>query len=331
MEEKLKLFFKNKVFIIGLFSLLICFISFCLNPVITGSLLSTTIRHSTPLVLGALCGLLGERAGVMNIGIEGQMLFSAFIGFLINVLTGNLLLSVLAAILAGSFAGFLLAVMSIKLKIDQIIAGIVLNILAFGITGYFYNRELIAIDKIKPLSIPFFSKIPVVGEILFNHPPITIITIFLVFIFQFLLFKTGWGLRTRAVGEHPKAADTMGINVFWVQYSRIIIGGAIAGLAGAFLSLEAVGAFERGMTNGRGFIAIAVMIFGKWTPFGSWIAALIFGFFSALQIQLQFSGNNIIPIQFTNMLPYLITIIIMAIFIRKNSPPKSLGVPYEKE
>jgi simple sugar transport system permease protein len=293
-------------------------------------MLASTIRHSTPLVLGALCGLLGERAGVINIGIEGQMLMSAFVGFIVNVYTGNLFIAVLAGILTGAIMGLMLAFMSVTLKIDQIIGGTVLNILAIGLTGYFYLAAETK-GKLQPIPLGPLADIPIIGPVLFNNPPITYITIILVFVVQYVLFYTRWGLRTRSVGEHPRAADTVGINVFKIRYANVIMGGAIAGLAGAFLTLEAVGSFERLMTNGRGFIALAVMIFGKWTPLGAWGAALLFGFFSALQTQIQFSGIIDIPHQFIGMLPYLLTIVVLAGFVGRARPPAADGIPYEKE
>lgn len=300
------------------------------GPDVTTAVLASTIRHSTPLVLGALCGLLGERSGVINIGIEGQMLMSAFVGFIVNVYTGNLFIAVLAGILTGAFMGLMLAFMSVTLKIDQIIGGTVLNILAIGLTGYFYLAAETK-GKMQPIPLGPLADIPIIGPVLFNNPPITYTTIILVFVVQYVLFYTKWGLRTRAVGEHPRAADTVGINVFAVRYVNVIMGGAIAGLAGAFLTLEAVGSFERLMTNGRGFIALAVMIFGKWTPLGAWGAALLFGFFSALQTQIQFSGIIDIPHQFIGMLPYLLTIVVLAGFGGRARPPAADGIPYEKE
>jgi simple sugar transport system permease protein len=173
--------------------------------------------------------------------------------------------------------------------------------------------------------------IPLLGPVLFKNPPITYLAIILVFVVHYVLFYTRWGLRSRAVGEHPRAADTVGINVFKMRYVNVILGGAIAGLAGAFLTLEAVGSFERGMTNGRGFVALACMIFGRWTPIGSWGAALLFGLASAMQTQLQFGGEINIPHQFIGMLPYLLTIIVLAGVGGKTRPPAADGVPYEKE
>jgi len=300
------------------------------NPKVAVAVLASTVRQATPLVLGAMCGLLGERAGVINIGIEGQMLMAAFIGFLVNVWTGNLFLAVVAGLAAGALMGLLLAFMSVTLKIDQIIGGTVINILATGLTGYFYVVGLTTEGKLQPIPLGPLTKIPLLGPVLFNNPPITYATIVLVFLVHYVLFYTRWGLRTRAVGEHPRAADTLGVNVYRMRYMNVIMGGAIAGLAGAFLTLEAVGSFERLMTNGRGFVALAVMIFGKWTPLGAWGAALLFGLASAVQTQLQFGGLNI-PHQFIGMLPYLFTIIVLAGFGGRARPPAADGVPYEKE
>jgi simple sugar transport system permease protein len=301
------------------------------NATVTVAVLASTVRQATPLVLGAMCGLLGERAGVINIGIEGQMLMSAFTGFLVNAFTGNLLLAISVGVLTGALLGLLLAFMSVTLKIDQIIGGTVINIIAIGLTGFFYTAGLTTQGKLQPISLGPLAEIPLIGPILFRNPPITYATIVLVFVVHYVLFHTRWGLRTRAVGEHPRAADTLGINVYLMRYANVIWGGAIAGLAGAFLTLEAVGSFERLMTNGRGFIALAVMIFGKWTPLGSWGAALLFGLATAVQTQLQFGGEIDIPHQFIGMLPYLLTIFVLAGFVGRARPPAADGIPYEKE
>ncbi len=316
---------------ISLAILIVIGISYSRNPTVTTAVLASTLRQSTPLVLGALCGLMGELAGVINIGIEGQMLFAAFIGFMVNVWTGNLLLAVIVGILAGALLGLLLAFMSVTLRIDQIIGGTVINILALGVTGFFYTVGVSTKGKLQPVSLGPLADIPLIGPVLFENPPITLATIVLVFVVHYVIFHTRWGLRTRAVGEHPRAADTLGVNVFLVRYVNVILGGALAGLAGVFLSLEAVGSFERAMTNGRGFVALAVMIFGKWTPFGSWGAALLFGLATAMQTQLQFGGKIDIPHQFIGMLPYLLTIVVLAGFVGRARPPAADGIPYEKE
>jgi len=314
--------------ILGVIAIIIW--QYSLNQNITEAVLASTIRQSTPLVLGALCGLLGERSAVINIGIEGQMLLGAFIGFLVNVWTGNLLLAVFAAIITGAIMGLLLAYMSVTLKMDQIIGGTVINILALGLTGYFYQVGLTTQGKLQPIPLGPLADIPIIGPALFDNPPITYATFVLVILVHYVLFYTKWGLRTRAVGEHPRAADTLGVNVFKIRYVNVIIGGAIAGLAGAFLTLEAVGSFERNMTNGRGFVALAVMIFGKFTPLGAWGAALLFGFASAMQTQLQFAGINV-PHQFIGILPYVLTIVVLAGFVGRTHVPAADGVPYEKE
>lgn len=321
---------RSRITILGLALLAIIIVwRYAVDPQTTTAVLRSTIRQSTPLVLGALCGLMGERAGIINIGIEGQMLLTAFISFMVNVWTGNLLLAVIVGFVAGALLGVLLAWMAVTLKMDQIIAGTVINISALGLTGYLYQVGATTEGKLRPIPLGPLADIPLIGPLLFNNPPITYLAIIAVFLIHYLLFHTPWGLRTRAVGEHPRAADTMGINVYMMRYVNVALGGALAGLAGAFFTLESVGAFERNMTNGRGFVALAVMIFGKWTPFGSWGAALLFGFATALQTQLQFSGTIDIPHQFIGMLPYLLTIIVLAGFVGRSRPPAAVGQPYE--
>jgi len=301
------------------------------DPMATEAVLASAVRQSTPLILGALCGVLGERSGIINIGIEGQMLMSAFIGFLFNVWTGNLFIAVIAGLLTGAILGLLLAYMSVTLKIDQIIGGTVINIVALGLTGYFYQVGLTTKGKLQPIPLGPLADLPIVGKVFFDNPPITYVAIILVFVTHYVLFKTKWGLRTRAVGEHPRAADTVGVNVFLVRYVNVVVAGAIAGLGGIFLTLEAVGSFERNMTNGRGFVALACMLFGKYTPFGAWGAALLFGLTTAIQTQLQFGGKIDIPHQFIGMIPYLLTIVVLAGFVGRTRVPAAVGTPYEKE
>ncbi len=303
--------------------------AYATNAVVTTAVLASTIRQSTPLILGALCGLIGERSGVVNIGIEGQMLMAAFVAFLANVYLGNLWLATLIGALTGATMGLLLAFMAVTLKMDQIIGGTVINILAVGLTGYFYAAGLTTQGKFQPIILGPLADIPLIGPIFFRNGPITYLAIILVFVMHYVLFYTRWGLRTRAVGEHPSAADTVGVNVYKMRYINVILGGALAGLAGAFLTLEGVGTFERLMTNGRGFLALAIMIFGKWTPLGSWGAALLFGFTYAMQTQLQFWGVDLPP-QFIGSLPYILTIFVLAGFVGRSRAPAASGVPYEK-
>jgi simple sugar transport system permease protein len=326
--------------IFGAVLALLILISYLSNAQMTTAVLNSTLRQSTPIILGALAGIMCERSGVVNIGIEGMMLLSAFLGFLFNVWTGNLLLAVIGAALAGGAIGGVHALMSITLKVDQIISGTVINILATGFTGYFYQQGLTTQGKLTPIRIPVLADIPIIGTVFFNNPPITYLALILVVVIHLVLFKTRWGLRTRAVGEHPTAADTVGIRVNYMRYVNVIIGGMLAGLAGGFLTLEAVGSFERNMTNGRGFVALAVMIFGKWTPFGSWGGALLFGFANGLQTQIQFLQNQLppwlawvgqIPHQFIGLLPYVLTIVVLAGFVGRARPPVALGKVYEKE
>jgi len=243
----------------------------------------------------------------------------------------TLFLAVLIGVMTGGVMGLFLAWMSVGLKMDQIIGGTVINGLAVGITSFFYQTGLTTQGKLQPIDLGFLGDLPLVGPVLFTNAPITYLAIILVFVMQFALFRTVWGLRTRSVGEHPSAADTVGINVHWTRYVNVTIAGCFAGLAGAYLTLEAVGSFERGMTNGRGFIALACMIFGKWTPLGSWGAALLFAFFTALQTQIQFSGTVDIPHQFLGMLPYILTIIVLAGFVGRSRAPAADGQVYESE
>jgi simple sugar transport system permease protein len=315
-------------------------VAYIRSPQVTIAVLTSTLRQSTPIILGALAGIMCERSGVVNIGIEGMMLLAAFLGFLFNVWSGNLVVAVVGAVLAGGLVGVLHAFMSITLKVDQIISGTVINILALGLTGYFYQQGLTTQGKLTPVPIPILADIPIVGPVFFNNPPITYSALILIGVIHFMLFSTRWGLRTRAVGEHPTAADTVGVPVNRMRYINVIVGGMLAGLAGGFLTLEAVGSFERNMTNGRGFVALAVMIFGKWTPLGAWAGALLFGFANGLQTQIQFLQNQLpdwlawisqIPHQFIGMLPYLLTIVVLAGFVGRARPPAAIGKVYEKE
>ncbi|MBI3962034.1 MAG: ABC transporter permease, partial [Deinococcus sp.] len=248
------------------------------------SILTLSLRGATPLTMGALCGIFCERSGVVNIAIEGIMLASAFHGYIGLALTGSFAVGLLMGILTGILLGLLHGVLSIRFRTDQIISGTVINILALGYTGYFRNIFELYLQSQGILFqgafrgqivIPLLSDIPIVGPALFRGSPITLSLILIACIVHIILFFTRWGLRTRAVGEHPRAADTLGINVFWMRYANVVIGGMLAGIGGAWFTIESVGKFQAGMTAGRGFIALACMIFGKWTPFGALGAALL--------------------------------------------------------
>ena len=316
--------------VIGIILLTLTGVQF--GPAATISILAITITKATPITLGALAGICSERTGVVNIGIEGLMLTSAFTGFMAGVYTHNLGIALFAAVASGALMALLHAVLSITFRVDQIISGTVINILAVGLTGYL-NRQLFATGAPAGLSvlpsIPFgaLSDAPWIGPILFQQKPIALLAMVLVVVVHLALFRTRWGLRTRAVGEHPLAADTVGVNVNALRYANVVLGGAFAGLAGAYFTLESVPHFEPLMTNGRGFIALAAMIFGKWTPFGAWGAALLFGVAEAIPTAMQLQGINI-PFQIVGLLPYVLTIVVVAGAVGRATPPAADGIPY---
>jgi simple sugar transport system permease protein len=298
------------------------------------ALLAISIVKSTPLVLGALSGTVCERSGIVNIAIEGMMLAAAFAGFAVGVATGSLALGLLAAVLAGALLALLHAALTVRYGVDQIISGTAINILAVGLTGFF-NRQLFMTGApggaavLPRISVPVLSDLPVLGPIFFQHQPLTFLAVVLVFVIQWALFRSRWGLRTRAVGEHPLAADTVGIDVGRLRTLNVVLGGALAGLGGAYFTLESVPHFEPLMTNGRGFIALAAMIFGKWTPLGAWGAALLFGFTEALPVTLQIQGFAV-PYQLVGMLPYVLTIVVVAGLVGRSTAPAAVGRPYLK-
>lgn len=335
------------------------------------SMLATTIAVATPLTLGALSGVFCERAGVVNIGIEGMMLTAAFFGWLGGIYMFqiydmepgiSIALGVFFAILTGGLMALLHAVLSITFKVDQIIGGTVINILAVGLTG-FLNRQLFfgkgsvfggsvpsspgvlptihipiteLFSSVCGASVACLENVQAINRV-FDQKPIAISAILLVFFSHYVLFNTRWGLRTRAVGEHPQAADTVGINVIKMRYANVIIGGMFAGLAGAYFTIESVPSFEPLLTNGRGFISLAAMIFGNWTPIGAWAAALVFGASQAMLINMQIF-RDVIPPQWSflqesyivGLTPYILTMFILTGIIGRTTPPAADGVPYEK-
>lgn len=301
------------------------------------SALNFTLRAAVPLILGALCGILCERTGIINIGIEGMMLAGAFAAFVAKTATNSwpLLLSlffgVAVALLVGGLMGLLHATFSIRYRMDQIISGTVIIILASGLTAYFFDRNAVAEGKFGAVPIPLLKEIPVLGAVLFSNPPLTYATLLLVLIVHVGLFYTRWGLRSRACGEHPRAADTVGIRVNRFRYLNTTLGGMLAGLAGGFLVLEAVGQFQEGMTAGRGFISLAAMIFGNWMPFGAMGAAVLFGYTQALQNELLLAGVTTVPRQFVAMIPYVVTIIAVSGFVGRVRAPAAEGKVYDTE
>lgn len=370
-------------------------------------LLSLALVKATPLALGAMCGMMCERSGIINIGIEGMMLLGAMMAFLGSVFfndwTGgtmpqvvSLLAGLLVAMLSSALIALLHAWLSIHYKVDQIISGTVINLLAVGITNFTANAYIdpngvAGVGVFPVIEIPLLSKIPILGPIFFAHQPLVYVMLLLVFGLQFAIFNTPWGLRTRAVGEHPRAADTVGINVLRTRYVNVTLAGVLAGMGGAFLVLESVGRFQKLMTTGRGFIALAALIFGKWTSIGALVSALLFGFAEALGVRLQLgdvnelqalvlvSGIGIallgvawlvgkalrgeddtrpiglilgtlvvgvamtvaglvvtfveieIPIQFLGLLPYVLTILVLAGLVGRAIPPAAIGQAYEKQ
>ena len=343
------------------------FLGYLVNVIVNGHIAPIILGLATPIALGALCGVMNERSGVVNIGIEGMMLFSAYVAFMTALLvhqafpaqsssffgaTPALISGVLAAIAAGILISLLHAWLSITIRADQIISGTIINITALGLTSYL-NRLIKPFDSagtFQSFQPPAgLVNLPVVGwliEMFTAVGPIAMSTIVLVIIIQVLLFRSRWGLRTRAVGEHPKAVDTVGINVIKLRYRNVLLGGVFAGLAGAYLTLEATGSFQNNMTAGRGFIALAAMIFGRWTPLGAFGGALLFMASQALGVAIRLApptgdlGTFLAGIQqaypsiynnFFTGLPYLLTIIVLAGVVGRSSAPAADGQPYEKE
>ena len=306
-------------------------IFYAFDQVRTVSVLAFSLRYAVPLILAAMVGIICERSGVINIGIEGQMLMSAFAGFFGAAVTGNLILGTLIGVGTGMIMGAFLAVGAVTWKMDQIIAGTVINILAVGLTSFFYAQGQVLPGTTPIVAIPLLSDIPLVGPVIFENGLFTYAALIIPLLLWVLLFKTRWGLRTRSVGEKPSAADTSGIGVQSVRFWNVTLAGILAGMAGAYLSIEAAGTFERGFTAGRGFTALAIMIFGAWNPIGALAAAFFFGLTQGLASQLQADEVVAIPQQFINMLPYILTIVLLAIVSGRIKPPAAVGKPYEKD
>ena len=298
------------------------------------NLLQNTLTGSIPLILGALAGCMGERSGVINIAIEGQLLVGAFAAAVMASISG-VWIGLLSGSLAGALVGALLAVFAIKYFVDQIILGVVLNVLTLGLTNYLYDRVLVNHANLNQaftfnvLKIPGLGNIPVIGPIFFDSNIFLYITYAAIVLVQIGLFSTRWGLRVRAVGEHPTAADTVGIRVLGIRYGNVIMGGVLAGIGGAYLTVGSVGTFSPGMSSGLGYIALAAMIFGRWTPLGATAAALLFGFTEALG-NVMASINVPIPTYILAMAPYVATIFAVAGLVGKVRAPRADGKPYVK-
>ena len=302
----------------------------------TGMLVSSVVR-ATPIALAALSGIYSERAGVVNIGIEGMMLLGAFVAVIFASLTGSSLVGLLAGMAGGVLLGWLHGVLSIKYRVNQIISGTGIIILSLGLTSYLHRAFLEktpALNSpgaaIPAFAVPVLWKIPVIGPILFNQSPVIYLLFALLIATHIMLYRTKWGLRMRSVGEHPRAADTLGINVFRVRYISVLLSGAFAGLGGAYMSIGAAGRFNEGMSAGKGFLGLAAMIFGNWNPGGAYLGALIFGFFDSWQEKLSILQVGIPP-ELLGMAPYIATMIVLAGFIGRSQMPAADGTPYEKQ
>ncbi|MDJ0324664.1 ABC transporter permease [Cryobacterium sp. PH31-AA6] len=299
-------------------------------------LLFGSLSLAVPLIFGALGGVISERAGVVNIAIEGQLLAGAFTSALVASLTNQPLLGLVAAMLAGTLVSMVLASFSIKYFVDQVIVGVVLNVLVIGMTGFLYSQVMapnaVLLNqppRFERINIPLLSEIPIIGPVFFRQTLIVYIMYVAVAVVYYGIFHTKWGLRLRSVGEHPQAADTVGINVAATRFWNVSIAGAVVGLGGAYFTLGSVGAFGKEMTAGAGFIALAAVIFGRWDPIRATLAALLFGFASNLQNVLSIIGSPV-PSEFMLMLPYLVTIFAVAGLVGQSRGPAASGKPYIK-
>jgi simple sugar transport system permease protein len=297
-------------------------------------LLQGAIILSVPLIFGSMSGLICEKSGVINIAIEGQLLAAAFVSAVVASISSNLIIGLISGPIAGALISLILAYFSIKFQVDQVILGFVINVLVLGLTNFFYTQLLIpyestwnASPSFSTIAIPGLSKLPIIGPTLFNQTIIVYLMYIIIFGVQFALFKTRWGLRTRSIGEHPVAADSVGIDVNRLRFKNVIIAGLVAGLGGAYFTVGAVGPFSKEMTAGAGFIALACLIFGKWTPKGVIIAALFFGFADYLQGTLSIIGVPI-PSEFMLMVPYIATIIAVSGLVGRVRAPAADGIPF---
>ncbi|OFI37737.1 ABC transporter permease [Arthrobacter sp. SW1] len=323
--------------VVFVFALLVWIVAGAREPSISlAGLIAGSVTLAVPLVFGSLSGVLCERVGVVNIAIEGQLLGGAFTAALVATVTHNAYIGLLAAAAAGALVSMVLAVFSIKYLVNQIIVGVVLNVLVSGVTGFLFGTVM-APDKelfntpprLDILPIPVLSDIPLIGPILFEQSVAGYLMYVAVAVVWVGLFKTRWGLRVRAVGEHPQAADTLGINVNATRFWNVTLGGAIAGIGGAIFTLVTIDSFTKEISGGRGFIALAALIFGRWNPIGAFLASLLFGFAYNLQSILGIIGTPV-PSQFMAMLPYLVTIFAVAGLVGKSRPPAASGIPYVK-
>lgn len=306
------------------------------NQVFLVTFVAASIRMAIPILLAALGEIFAERSGVLNINLEGQMLVGAFSGFIVAYFTESLLLGTLAGIVSGIVLALILSYICISLHASQIVAGITLNIFALGITSFWY-RVAFGVTTSPPgietygvIPIPLLRKIPLLGSILFEQNLLVYLSVIITIIAYIILFKTSLGLRIRATGEYPRAAETMGVNIVRIRYLSVVVCGALAGLGGTFLSLGLLGRFVDNISAGRGFISLAIVIFGKWNPILAFGAAILFGAADALQLRLQALGMQL-PYQFMLMLPYALTILTIILTGKNSVAPAAIGIPYERE
>lgn len=302
------------------------------------SLLSGMLRIATPIIFAAIGELITERSGILNLGVEGTMLMGAFVGFVATYRSSSLWIGVLAAVLAGGVMGLLMAFMSSSLKVDQTVTGLALNIFGSGLAFYgyrvafkgFVSENLPTVQTFKLIEIPLLSRIPVLGQTFFTQHMLTYLALLLVPLVYFFLYRTKYGLELRCLGENPRAVDMRGINIHLYQYLAVMFGGMMAGFGGAFLTLASAGLFVPDIAAGRGWIAIAIVIFGGWRPFPILAAALFFGLLDSFQVQVQGIGIHF-PYQLLLALPYVLTIVAIVVSRNRQGAPLSLGIPYNRE
>lgn len=298
-------------------------------------MLQDTVARSVPITLGAIAGILCERSGIINISIEGQLLGAAFAGSVVGSILGPWM-GILAAVAMGVGLSAILAVFAIRYRVDQVIVGFAVNFFSLGLTSFLTSRVLTEypeynlLTPFKPWAIPLLSDIPVVGTVLFTQTLFVYASVVAVVVATWMLYRTRWGLRTRAIGEYPKAAGTLGVDVIRLRYRNVLIAGAVAGLGGAWWPVGTVGRFDQNITGGRGFIALAAVIFGRWHPVGAFCAALVFGFAEAIQLKMS-NLNTGIPSEFLLMAPYLVTLVVVAGFVGRSRAPKAAGQPYDAQ
>jgi ABC-type uncharacterized transport system permease subunit len=298
---------------------------------------AAAIRVATPLLLAAMGGLVAERAGIVTFGMEGMMLIGCFAGVAVAYACHSIVVGFLAAMLAGVLISMIFGLMIITVKANQIVSAVALNLMVVGLTSVlntlFFGlaTDPVRVPKLEQVNIPVLSQIPILGRIVFQQLPLVYLAYALVPAIWFLLFRTSWGLKIRAVGEHPHAADTVGISVYKVRYATLVVTGALSGLAGAFLSIGQIGQFMENMTGGRGFIAYTAIVFGKWSPVGTMLGSLLFGAADALQLRLQALGIKVLPYQAMVALPYIATLVVLVFFVGRAMWPAASGTAFTRE